>query len=85
MRVQRYEINGNNHYKRAIFFRICLNFTVNKIDVILFCLFEVLFGTFSLFVLVNRLLFTASKQCKSAQKHLSTKLEIKSKQILRLT
>ena len=47
-----------------------------------FCLFEVLFGTFTLFVLANRPLFAASKQCKSAQKRLSTKLEIKSKQIL---
>ena len=47
-----------------------------------FCLFEALFGTFTLFVLANRPLFAASKQCKSAQKYLSTKLEIKSKQIL---
>ena len=32
---------------------------------------------------INRPLFAAPKQCKSAQKHLSTKLEIKSKQILK--
>ena len=33
--------------------------------------------------LPNRPLFAATKQCKSAQKYLSTKLEIKSKQILK--
>ncbi|MBQ3237724.1 MAG: hypothetical protein IJA98_01465, partial [Bacteroidaceae bacterium] len=47
-----------------------------------FSLFEALFTIFTLFVLANRPLFAATKQCKSAQKHLSTKLEIKSKQIL---
>ena len=63
--------------------RICLDFTINSFFVILFCLFEVLFGIFTLFVLANRPPFAASKQCQSAQKHLSTKLEIKSKQILK--
>ena len=62
--------------------RICLDFTANKFYVILFSLFEALFTIFTLFVLANRPLFAATKQCKSAQKHLSTKLEIKSKQIL---
>ena len=62
-----------------------MDFTVNKFYVILFSLFEVLFGIFTLFVLANRLLFAASKQCKSAQKHLSTKLEIKPKQLLKFT
>ena len=57
-------------------------FTANKFYVILFSLFEALFTIFTLFVLANRPLFAATKQCKSAQKHLSTKLEIKSKQIL---
>ena len=64
------------------FLRICLDFTANKFYVILFSLFEALFTIFTLFVLANRPLFAATKQCKSAQKHLSTKLEIKSKQIL---
>ena len=68
--------------KKGIFFRICLNFTANKFDVILFCLFEALFGIFTLFALANRPLFAAFKQCKSTQNNLSTKLEIKSKQIL---
>ena len=63
-------------------FRICLDFTANKFHVILFSLFEALFTIFTLFVLANRPLFAATKQCKSAQKYLSTKLEIKSKQIL---
>ena len=49
----------------------------------LFCLFEVIFDTFALSVLANRPLFAAPRECKSAQKSLSTKLEIKSKQILR--
>ena len=62
--------------------RICLDFTANKFYVILFSLFEALFTIFTLFVLANRPLFAATKQCKSAQKYLSTKLEIKSKQIL---
>ena len=66
-------------------FRICLDFTANKFHVILFSLFEALFTIFTLFVLANRPLFAATKQCKSAQKHLSTKLEIKSKQILNVT
>ncbi|MBR3858730.1 MAG: hypothetical protein IKJ18_01760, partial [Bacteroidaceae bacterium] len=64
---------------------ICLDFTANKFYVILFSLFEALFTIFTLFVLANRPLFAATKQCKSAQKYLSTKLEIKSKQILYLT
>ena len=64
--------------------RICLDFTANKFYVILFSLFEALFTIFTLFVLANRPLFAATKQCKSAQKYLSTKLEIKSIQILRL-
>ena len=63
--------------------RICLDFTANKFYVILFSLFETLYTIFTLFVLANRPLFAATKQCKSVQKHLSTKLEIKSKQILR--
>ena len=65
--------------------RICLDFTANKFYVILFSLFEALFTIFTLFVLANRPLFAATKQCKSAQKYLSTKLEIKSKQILKQT
>ena len=64
--------------------RICLDFTANKFYVILFSLFETLFTIFTLFGLANRPLFAATKQCKSAQKYLSTKLEIKSIQILRL-
>ena len=47
-----------------------------------FGLFEVIFGTFILTVLANRPLFAASREYKSAQKFLSTKLEIKSKQLL---
>ena len=62
--------------------RICLDFNANKFNMTLFCLFEVLFGIFTLFVLANRPLFAAPKQCKYSQKHFSTKLEIKSKQIL---
>ena len=69
-------------YRNPTKFRICLDFTANKYYVILFSLFEALFTIFTLFVLANRPLFAATKQCKSAQKHLSTKLEIKSKQIL---
>ena len=69
-------------YWRKWIIRICLDFTANKFHVILFSLFEALFTIFALFVLANRPLFAATKQCKSAQKHLSTKLEIKSKQIL---
>ena len=64
--------------------RICLDFTANKFYVILFSLFEALFSIFTLFALANRPLFAAFKQCKSSQKHLSTKLEIKSKQLLRV-
>ena len=45
----------------------------------LFGLFEALFGIFTLFDFANRQLFAALKQCKSAQKLLSTKLELKSK------
>ena len=71
---------GETKYKQLL--RICLDFTANKFYVILFSLFEALFTIFTLFVLANRPLFAATKQCKSAQKHLSTKLEIKSKQIL---
>ena len=59
-----------------------MDFTANKFHVILFSLFEALFTIFTLFVLANRPLFAATKLCKSAQKYLSTKLEIKSKQIL---
>ena len=86
--------------------RICLDFTVYCFYVILFRLFESLFGIFTFFGLarivltsawklacmlrecslfslgINRPLFAATKQCKSSQKQLSTKLEIKSKQIL---
>ena len=62
--------------------RICLDFTVNMFFYGLFGLFEVIFGTFTLSVLANRPLFAASRERKSAQKSLSTKLEIKSKQIL---
>ena len=62
--------------------RICLDFTVYCFYVILFRLFESLFGIFTFFDLANRPLFAATKQCKSSQKQLSTKLEIKSKQIL---
>ena len=62
--------------------RIRLDFTANVFNVMLFCLFEPLFGIFALFVLANRSLFAVPKQSKSTQKHLSTKLEIKSKQIL---
>ena len=47
----------------------------------LFGLFEVIFCTFILTVLANRPLFAASREYKSAQKFLSTKLEIKSKQL----
>ena len=46
--------------------RICLDFTANKFYVILFSLFEALFTIFTLFVLANRPLFAATKQCKSA-------------------
>ena len=63
-------------------FRICLDFIANQFQEELFGLFEVIFGTFTLSVLANRLLFGASRECKSVQKSLSTKLEIKSKQIL---
>ena len=63
-------------------YRICLDFTVYCFYVILFRLFESLFGIFTFFDLANRPLFAATKQCKSSQKQLSTKLEIKSKQIL---
>ena len=63
-------------------YRICLDFTVYCFYVILFRLFESLFGIFTFFDLANRPLFAAIKQCKSSQKQLSTKLEIKSKQIL---
>ena len=62
--------------------RIRLDFTANVFNVMLFCLFEPLFGIFALFVLANRPLFAVPKQSKSTQKHLSTKLEIKSKQTL---
>ena len=62
--------------------RICLDFTVYCFYVILFRLFESLFGIFTFFGLANRPLFAATKQCKSPQKQLSTKLEIKFKQIL---
>ena len=71
-------------YPPYLSFRSCLDFTVNKFNVILFCLFKVLFGIFTLFFLANRPLFAATKQCKSTQKHLSTKLEIKSKHLLRV-
>ena len=81
-------IHDNHDSRRtvALLFsiRICLDFTANKYYVILFSLFEALFTIFTLFVLANRPLFTATKQCKSVQKHLSTKLEIKSKQILKV-
>ena len=69
-------------YIEAYLFRSCLDFTANKFYVILFSLFEALFTIFTLFVLANRPLFAATKQCKSAQKYLSTKLEIKFKQLL---
>ena len=55
------------------------DFTANKYYVMLFSLFEALFGIFTLFDFANRPLFAALKQCKSAQKLLSTKLELKSK------
>ena len=72
-----------NSKRIAIFFyRICFDFNANKFHVILFCLFEALLGIFTLFALANRPLFAVSKQSKSTQKHLSTKLEIKSKQTL---
>ena len=54
---------NENSCKRV---RICFDFTANKFYVVLFCLFEVLFGIFTLFVLANRPLFAATKQCKSA-------------------
>ena len=49
---------------------------------LLFGLFEALFGIFTLSALANRPLFAAIRECKSAQKHLSNKLEIKFKQTL---
>ena len=70
------------HFDTITLIRICLDFTVNKFYIVLFCLPEVLFVIFTLFVLANRPLFASPKQSKSAQKHLSAKLEIKSKQIL---
>ena len=48
----------------------------------LFGLFEALFGIFALSILANRPLFVANREYKSTQKFLSTKLEIKSKQLL---
>ena len=48
----------------------------------LFGLFEVLFGIFALSLFANRPLFAANREYKSTQKLLSTKLEIKSKQLL---
>ena len=78
--VQRYtkffrESSDSVRILSCICFRICLDFTANKFYVILFSLFEALFTIFTLFVLANRPLFAATKQCKSAQKYLSTKLE----------
>ena len=49
---------------------------------LLFGFSEALFGIFTFFVLANRPLFAAPKQCKYTQKHLSAKLEIILKQIL---
>ena len=78
------EVFPNEDLKDAnVKLRIYLDFNANKFYVVLFCLFEVLFGTFALFVLANRPLFAATKQCKSTQKHPSTKLEIKLKQLLK--
>ena len=51
----------------------------------LFGLFEVLFGIFALSLFANRPLFAANREYKSTQKLLSTKLEIKSKQLLTLS
>ena len=65
--------------------RSCLDFTANKFKKILFCLFEPLLGIFALSFLANRPLFAANRECKSTQKAFSTKLEIKSKQLLCIT
>ena len=54
--------------------RNCLDFTINRYFV-LFCLFEILFGIFTLFTLANRPLFAATQECKSAQK--SSQLNLK--------
>ncbi len=48
----------------------------------LFGLFETFFGIFALSFLANRPLFAANREYKSTQKRPSTKLEIKSKQLL---
>ena len=60
------EVFPNEDLKDAnVKLRIYLDFNANKFYVVLFCLFEVLFGTFALFVLANRPLFAVSKQNKS--------------------
>ena len=63
----------------------CLDFTVNMFYVVLFCLFEVLFGILALSFLANRPLLAADREDNPTRKYLSTKLEIKSKQLLELT
>ena len=64
--------------------RSCLDFTANKFKNELFGLFVALFGIFALSILANRPLFAANRVYKATQKALSTKLEIKSKQLLRV-
>ena len=59
-----------------------MDFTVNMFYVVLFCLFEVLFGILALSFLANRPLLAANREDNPTRKHLSTKLEIKSKQLL---
>ena len=64
--------------------RSCLDFTANKFKNELFGLFAALFGIFVLSILANRPLFAANREYKTTQKNLSTKLEIKSKQLLNI-
>ena len=59
-----------------------LDFIADMFKDMLFGLFEILFGIFSLSILANRPLFAAPREKKPTQKVLSTKAEIKSKQLL---
>ena len=59
-----------------------LDFIADMFKDMLFGLFEILFGIFSLSILANRPLFAAPREKKPTQKVLSTKTEIKSKQLL---
>ena len=59
-----------------------LDFIADMFKDMLFGLFEILFGIFSLSILANRPLFAAPREKKPTQKVLSTKAEIKPKQLL---